>query len=127
MYWGAYCLVYLCMLSCFSCVLLFTTQWAAVHQAPLSMGSLQARRLEWVAMSFSSGSPWPRATCVSSLHWQEGFFFFFLTTSVTWQAPVLCISSSFQMSVFFFSQTICKLVTNMNYCILLLLSILIKE
>ena len=30
------------------------------HQAPLSMGILQARILEWAAISFSRGSSWPR-------------------------------------------------------------------
>ena len=36
------------------------TLWTAAHQAPLSMGILQARILEWVAISFSRGSSWPR-------------------------------------------------------------------
>ena len=31
------------------------------HQAPLSMGILQARILEWIAMSSSRGSSWPRS------------------------------------------------------------------
>ena len=31
----------------------FTTLWTVAHQAPLSMGVLQARILEWVAISFS--------------------------------------------------------------------------
>ena len=32
------------------------TLWTVAHQAPLSMGILQARTLEWVAISFSRGS-----------------------------------------------------------------------
>ena len=32
------------------------TSWTVAHQAPLSMGILQARILEWVAMSSSRGS-----------------------------------------------------------------------
>ena len=32
------------------------TPWTAAHQAPLSMGILQARILEWVAMPSSSRS-----------------------------------------------------------------------
>ena len=36
-----------------SCVLLFVTLWTVAHQAPLSMGILQARILEWVAMPSS--------------------------------------------------------------------------
>ena len=42
-------------LLCFSRVQLCATPWTAAHQAPLSLGfSLQARTLEWVAISFSS-------------------------------------------------------------------------
>ena len=39
---------------------LFVTPWTAACQAPLSMGILQSRILEWVAMPFSRGSSWPR-------------------------------------------------------------------
>ena len=35
-----------CVLSCFSRVQLFATPWIVAHQAPLSMGILQARILE---------------------------------------------------------------------------------
>ena len=41
-----------------SCVWLFGIPWTAACQAPLSMGFLQARILEWVAISFSRGSSW---------------------------------------------------------------------
>ena len=44
----------------FSHVLLFATPWTVAHQAPLSMGILQARILEWIAMPFSRGSSQPR-------------------------------------------------------------------
>ena len=44
----------MCMLSHFSRVQLFVTLWTVAHQAPLSMGILQARILEWVAISFSN-------------------------------------------------------------------------
>ena len=44
----------------FSCVRLFATPWTVAHQALLSMGILQARTLEWVAMPFSRGSSQPR-------------------------------------------------------------------
>ena len=37
-----------------SCIQLFATPWTAADQAPLSMGILQARTLEWFAISFSS-------------------------------------------------------------------------
>ena len=37
-------------------VQLFVTLWTIARQAPLSMGILQARILEWVSMSSSRGS-----------------------------------------------------------------------
>ena len=49
----------LCVLSCCH-VRLFVTPWTVAHQAPLSLGMLQARMLEWVAMPFSKGSSQPR-------------------------------------------------------------------
>ena len=44
------------------------------RQAPLSMGILQARILEWVAMPSSRGSPWPwdQIHVPYILHWQMG-------------------------------------------------------
>ena len=44
------------VLSHFNCVQLFLTLWTVARQAPLSMGILQARILEWVAMPSSRGS-----------------------------------------------------------------------
>ena len=41
-------------------VRLFVTPWTAACQAPPSMGILQARTLDWVAMSSSRGSSQPR-------------------------------------------------------------------
>ena len=37
------------------------TPWTVAHQAPLSMGILQARILEWVVMPSSRGSSQPRS------------------------------------------------------------------
>ena len=52
-------------------VQLFATLWTVAHQAPLSI--FQARILEWVAISSSRGSSWPRdGTCVSCM--AGGFF-----------------------------------------------------
>ena len=49
------------------------TPWTLAHQAPLSMGILQARILEWVAMPSSRGSSQPRnqtgVSCITG-----GFF-----------------------------------------------------
>ena len=42
------------MLSCFSCVQFFATVWTVAHQSSVH-GILQARILEWVAISFSNG------------------------------------------------------------------------
>ena len=47
------------MLNLFSHVQLFVTPWTTGCQTPLSMGILQTRRLEWVAMPSSRGSSQP--------------------------------------------------------------------
>ena len=39
---------------------LFVTPWTVARQAPQSMGFFQARILEWVTISLSKGSSWPR-------------------------------------------------------------------
>ena len=49
-------LVCMCMLSRFTCVWILVTVWTVTCQALLSMGILQARILEWVAMPSSRGS-----------------------------------------------------------------------
>jgi len=41
-------------------VQLCATSWTIARQAPLSMGILQARILEWIALSSSRGSSQPR-------------------------------------------------------------------
>ena len=54
---------YLCDLSSvqlLSCVWLFATPWTVTCQAPLSVGILQARILEWVAISSPRRSSLPR-------------------------------------------------------------------
>ena len=43
-----------------SYIRLFVTPWIVAHQAPLSMGILQARMLEWIAMPSSRGSSQPK-------------------------------------------------------------------
>ena len=54
----------LCVLSH---VWLFATPWTVARQAPLSMGILQARILEWVAMPFSRGSSQPRSPALRQI------------------------------------------------------------
>ena len=48
------------VLNHFTCIWLFVTLWTVAHQAPLSLGVLQTRILEWVAISYSRGSSWLR-------------------------------------------------------------------
>ena len=49
-----YWLLLLLLLSRFSHVQLCATPETAAHQVPLSLGFLQARTLEWVAIFFSN-------------------------------------------------------------------------
>ena len=58
-------------------VQLFATPWSVAWQAPLYMGILQTRILEWVAILFSKGSYRSRdQTQVASI---TGFFTFWAT------------------------------------------------
>ena len=73
---------YACMLSHFSHVQLFMTllDYSLVHEI------LQARILEWAAISFSRGSSRPSdQTCISAL--ARGFF----TTNTTWESYIIYI------------------------------------
>ena len=82
----SFCCVWL--LSHFSHAWLFATLWTAACQAPLSVGILQARILEWVAIPFSRGSSQPRdRTQVSCI---AGRFY---TVWASRKAPVLYITS----------------------------------
>ena len=72
-----------------SCVWLFATPWTVAYQAPLSLGFFQARVLEWVAISFSRGSSWPRdwalVSCIACR-----CFTLWPTSSVAQSCPTLC-------------------------------------
>ena len=71
-----------------SCLTLCDPRTVA-HQAALSMGILQARILEWVAMPSSRGSSWPRdRTCISCVPCTAGWFFTTEPLS-TWGACLL--------------------------------------
>ena len=59
--------------SVLSHIQLFVTPWSVAHQAPLSMGILQARILECVAIPFSRGAFQPRNQIHVS-HITGGFF-----------------------------------------------------
>ena len=74
-------------------VQLFATLWTVAHQAPLSMGILQARILEWAAMPSSRGFSQPRdqtqISCIAG-----GFFTIWATregfhSQISWTAPSL--------------------------------------
>ena len=63
-------------------VLLFETPWTVAHQAPLSMGILQARTLEWVAIHsllqrFSLPRDRTQVSCISGR--------FFLPSEPPWK------------------------------------------
>ena len=69
--------VYLSIYLKFTCINFFcsvaqsclsVTSWTVVHQAPLSIGVLQAGILQWVSMTFSRGSSPPRDQICVSLH-----------------------------------------------------------
>ena len=72
--WARIYIEYICcaMLSC-SVMSDCATPRTAAHQAPLSLGILQASILEWVAMPSSRGSSWPRDRTQVS-HIAGGFF-----------------------------------------------------
>ena len=55
-----------CVLGCLSRGQLFVTPWTVAHQAPLPMGILQARILEWVAVPLSGGSSQARDQTLTS-------------------------------------------------------------
>ena len=67
-----------------SCVQLFSTPWTVAHQTPLH-GILQARILDWVAISSSKGSSWCRdrthVSCISCIGRR------ILYHLATWEAP----------------------------------------
>ena len=74
-----------------SCIQLFATPWFEVHQVSPSLGILQARMLEWVAMSSSRGSFQTRAQTQVSCTTGE-FFTDWATKEVHPQIPILCWS-----------------------------------
>ena len=81
-----------CVCSHFSPVQLFVTLWIVALQAPLSMRILQARTLEWVAISYSRRSSQPREqTHVSYISCIGRQFF---TTSTTWEILLCAYMSS---------------------------------
>ena len=83
--------MHVCVLSCFSCVGLFATLWAAARQAPLSMGF--SRQEYWCGLPFPSPgylpNPGVEPVSLTSPALSTGFF----TTSSTWESPCKYIYS----------------------------------
>ena len=73
------------MLSHFSRVRLSAALWTIAHEAPLSMGILQARILEWVAMPSSRGI-FPTQGLNSGLIMFLALAGRLFTTSAIWEA-----------------------------------------
>ena len=78
------------MLSCFSCVQFCVTLWIVAQQALLSMGFIQARKLEWVAMPSSRDLPDPGIEPASLTSPALAGRFF--TTRATWEAHIVLIA-----------------------------------
>ena len=79
-------LIYLMLLTCFSCIRLFCNFMGWRLPGSSIHGILQARILAWVAMLSSRGSsPLRDQTPVSQSSTLTGGFF---TTSATWEAPL---------------------------------------
>ena len=97
----------MCVLSHSSHVCLFQTPWAGCSPPGSSLhGILQARILEWVAISFFKGSSWPRDwTCVSCI------FCFgrqILYHHATWEALLPHNKSLISLFLEYFLQKICN-------------------
>ena len=72
---------WLCVLSRFSHIQLCVTPWTVACQAPLSMGLSRQGYWSGLLCPPSGDLPAPEMELVSltsNLHWQAGFFFFFL-------------------------------------------------
>ena len=72
----------------------FATTWAVAHQAPLPMGILQARILEWVAIPSYKGSSWSRdqtnISCIAGDHTGGDQSWVFIgRTDVDAETPIL--------------------------------------
>ena len=78
--------VYVCMLSCFSCVQLFATPWTIARQAPLSMGF--SRQEYWSVLLCLPPrdliNPGFEPTFLTFSALAGGFF----TTTTTWEALI---------------------------------------
>ena len=95
--------------ACMLCCVWLCDPWTVARQAPLSMEILQARLLEWVAITSSRGSFWPRdqtfITCVSCI-------------DTTWKAYIqICICKYIYIFIYIYAHTYIYIV-----CVYLLLN-----
>ena len=79
--------MHMCMCSTTSVPSNSATPRTVAHQAPLAMGFLQAKTLEWIAMPSSMGSSQPRSLMPLALAGQ------FFTTSATGEALYMHVRS----------------------------------
>ena len=64
----------MCILHRFSPVQLFVTLWTVAQQTPLSMGTLQARILEWVARPLLQGIFLTQESSLGHLHCRQTLY-----------------------------------------------------
>ena len=85
-----------CVLSCFSCVRPFATQWTVAHQAPLSKGFSRQEYWSGLPCPPPGDLPNPRINPASLMSppLASGFF----TTRATWEALSLLIGELFSWS-----------------------------
>ena len=104
LFWDKYFLV--CVLSHSVVSNCFATLWTVVRQASVVVhGILQARILEWVAISSSRGSSWPRYSGLmckhthfspsSSSHLLDKFYANF---KLLWNSDMICVRDSISVS-----------------------------
>ena len=89
----------LCVLSCFGCIRLCATLWTVACQAPLSMGFSRQEYWSRVPCPPQGDLPdpgiEPEPMCLTSAQ-ADGFF----TTSTMWEAPLLTLGKSPNLSMF---------------------------
>ena len=82
--------VYVCMLSCFSCVQLFATPWTIARQAPLSMGF--SRQEYWSVLLCPPPGDLPDPGIKPAYLISPALVDRFFITSATWEAPLTIVS-----------------------------------
>ena len=89
---------YVCVLSCFSYVRLFSTLWTVASQAPLSMGF--SRQDYWSGLSFSPPGDLPNPGIKPVSFMSPALSSRFFTTSATWEAQLKGVWLFFSPTLF---------------------------